>query len=94
MVCTYGQLVVTPYSYLQHTHPNPQTPRYHAYFTPELECETWRYAFRVDPAAGVGGGALLEAGPLSLAQSSPGYELPTVRVRIVSLATPLGTKVD
>lgn len=53
---------------------------YHAFFTPELECETWRYAFRVDPAAGVDGGALLEAGPLPLAQSSPGYELPTVRM--------------
>jgi hypothetical protein len=53
--------------------------RYHAFFTPELECETWRYAFCVDPAAGVGGGTLLEAEPLPLAQSSPGYELPTVR---------------
>lgn len=55
---------------------------YRAFFTPALECETWRYALRVDPAAGVSGGALLEAQPLSLAQSSPGYELPTVRTRV------------
>ncbi len=64
------------------------TKRYHAFFTPDLECETWRFAFRVDPAAGVGGGALLEAGPLPLAEASPGYELPTVRIKVGDGARP------
>lgn len=68
-----------PETTTKHTYTHTHKSRYHAFFTPELECETWRYTFRIDPTAGVGGGSLLEAAPLPLAQSSPGYELPTVR---------------
>ena len=53
--------------------------RYHAEFTPQLECETWRYVFDVSSSKkGEAGGRLVESGPLPEARSSPGFELPTV----------------
>lgn len=69
---------------------------YKADFTPELECETWRYVLRFayeeggeeggteDPQeqdgrdSSVRRARVVEAGPMPLAASSYGYELPTL----------------